>query len=297
MNILNFGSLNIDHVYRLPRFVRPGETVSCASYDRFCGGKGLNQSIALARAGANVFHAGKVGPDGGMLVEALSESGVDVRFVETGEVPTGHAVIQVDDAGENAIFLYGGANQTLTAGDADRALAHFGPGDLLLAQNETSAVAEALSRAKAKGLTTAFNPAPMGPEVAGYPLSDVDILILNETEAEGLVGKSLKEGADEALLALRGRCPAAKILLTLGSRGAVYAHGDARIRAEALAVKAVDTTAAGDAFIGYFLASLARGLAAEKALKLACRAAALCVTRPGASPSIPYLDEAERFTG
>lgn len=297
MNILNFGSLNIDHVYRLPRFVRPGETAACSDYARFCGGKGLNQSIALARAGAHVFHAGKVGEDGGMLVAALEESGVDVRFVKTCQTATGHAIIQVDDAGENAIFLYGGANQTLTGDDVDRVLAHFGPGDLLLTQNETSAVPEILARAKAKGLTAAINPAPMGPKVADYPLADVDLLILNETEAEGLIGQSGKSGVDATLLALRGRYPAAKILLTLGSRGAVYADGENVVRAAALAVKAVDTTAAGDTFIGYFLAALARGLEPSAGLSQACRAAALCVTRPGAAPSIPYLAEAESFRG
>ncbi len=293
MDILNFGSLNIDHVYRMERFVRPGETVSSLSYERFCGGKGLNQSIALARAGASVFHAGKIGPEGGLLKVALAENEVDIRFVETCETPTGHAVIQVDAAGENAIFLFGGANRMVTAKDAERALEDFKAGDMLLVQNEISAVGEIVALAAAREMVVAMNPAPMNADVLTYPLDKVNYFFLNETEAMGLSGES---APDRALAALTSRYPAARIVLTLGSRGALCAWDGQTAEARAPKVEAVDATGAGDTFIGYYLAAVSSGRAEAEALDLACRAAALSVTRKGASSSIPWLDEAEAFS-
>ena len=290
MRILNFGSLNIDHVYRVDHIVHPGETIGSASYSRFCGGKGRNQSIALARAGAEVWHAGKIGEEGRFLRERLAEDGVNVDFVEEVSVPTGHTVIQVDAEGENAIVIHGGANRAITQADAERVLRAFSPGDFLLVQNETSALKDLLELAAAGKLKVAFNPAPFSPEVPNYPLAGVDLFILNETEGRCLTGEA---GAEAGAAALLGRFPDAAVILTLGARGALYADRSGLFRLPGHRVAAVDTTAAGDTFIGYFLALYAKGADVRHCMAVACRAAALCVTRPGAADAIPALDEIE----
>jgi ribokinase len=290
MKILNFGSLNIDHVYRVDHIVHPGETISSASYRCFCGGKGLNQSIALARAGAEVWHAGKIGTEGHFLKERLAQDGVKIDFIEEVHVPTGHAVIQVDAKGENAIVIHGGANQAITRADAERVLRGFSPGDFLLVQNETSALKDILELAAAGKLKVAFNPAPFGPEVPNYPLEGVDLFILNETEGRGLTGETGTEAAAKALLK---RFTDAAVILTLGARGALYTDRSGTFQVPGHRVAAVDTTAAGDTFIGYFLAQYVKGSDIRHCMAVACRAASLCATRPGAADSIPTLEEIE----
>ena len=272
MKVLNFGSLNIDFVYRVRDFVRPGETIPALSFSRFAGGKGLNQSLALARAGAKVLHAGAVGVDGGFLLELLRENGVDHSLVATVEdTPTGHAVIQVADSGENSIMLYPGANHRITDELIDRALSATEPGDILLLQNEISCITTIMLRAAERGLRIFFNPAPMTKAVAVYPLDFVDTLIVNETEWEALT---------------RWRPPLkVNVLHTLGARGSVY-NGKIIVPAERVE-KVVDTTAAGDTFIGYFIAELLAGRDVESAMKTATRASAWCIQRVGAAPSIP----------
>ncbi len=292
MNILNIGSVNIDHVYAVDHFVRPGETLASARYDRLAGGKGFNQSIALARAGAAVRHAGVVGQDGVWLRDRLAHEGVDVAGLEvTPTVATGHAVIQVVPTGENAIVLHGGANQAVSAAQIDHAVATCAPGDYLLVQNETSSVAEAIRRAKQRGLRVVFNPAPMTPLVSDYPLQDVDIFILNETEAESL---TLKKSLGDVQLVMSRRFPRAATVLTLGPQGALYFDSASRFQCPGVAVTAVDTTAAGDTFIGFFLAELMRSGDPGAALALGCRAGALCVTRAGAADSIPWQRELDQ---
>jgi ribokinase len=291
MPILNLGSLNIDHVYRVPHFVRPGETLSSDSYQQFAGGKGFNQSVALARAGATVFHAGKIGPEGGWLLEILREAGASTDYVFQEETPTGHALIQVEESGENAIILYGGANRTISPADVEQVLGHFSAGDFLLLQNEISSMPEIIRRGSERGLRIVFNPAPMEATVLDYPLEAVSLFIVNEGEGQALTGES---DPDAILTAMRGRFPQAATVLTLGAAGAIYADETVRVEVPAVAVKAVDTTAAGDTFTGYFLAALSSGEAVEAALHLAAKAAAICVTRPGAADSIPWIEEVKR---
>lgn len=288
MRVLNIGSINIDHVYKVDHFARAGETIAGHSYNIFAGGKGFNQSIALARAGASASHAGRVGEDGTWLLRRLEQEGVDTAHVTTGDVTTGHAVIQVVPDGENAILLYGGANQFITEADVDSALLSCSPGDYLLIQNETSSVAYAIQKAHDKGLRVVFNPAPMSGNVHQYPLACVDIFILNETEAEGLTGKS---DLAELLASMRDRFPRSSTVLTRGSKGAIYFDASSVYQEPALLVEAVDTTAAGDTFIGFFLAELMLAADPVKALTRGCRAAAICVTRAGASDSIPSRHE------
>ncbi len=291
MEILNFGSLNIDHVYELDHFVQPGETIQSKNYRRFCGGKGQNQSIALAYAGARVSHAGRIGTDGLILKERLEAAGVDTRFVEIIDSASGHAVIQVNREGENAIIIDGGANHTISAQTAAHVVSAFSAGDCLLLQNEISAIPAIMQKGADRGLHIIFNPAPMTADVKTYPLHLVTMFVLNEIEGRALTGKTEPEGILNSMLL---RHPEAKTVLTLGKNGASYIDDKQQINVTAPGVDVVDTTAAGDTFIGYMLAGLALRQPVEAALETACRAAALCVTKHGAAESIPTRQELDR---
>ncbi|MSR82983.1 MAG: ribokinase [Candidatus Latescibacteria bacterium] len=288
MSILNFGSLNIDHVYQVEHIVRPGETLPSTSYQVFAGGKGANQSAALGQAGAKVFHAGRVGPEGHWLVDKLAGLGVDMRFTLGDEAPTGHALIQVDREGNNAIVLFAGCNTRISEAQIDQTLEEFVRGDILLLQNEINNLPQLMQQAKARGMMICFNPAPFTGEVPGYPLELVDILVVNEGEGSGLSGAQEPRAILEALVK---RYPQVKIVLTLGEHGVLYSSPQECFHLPAEQVRAVDTTAAGDTFIGYFLAGLAAGVSARQAMERATRAAALCVTRAGAMDSIPGAAE------
>ena len=287
--ILNFGSVNIDHVYSVSHFVRPGETLASERYATFSGGKGFNQSTALARAGAKVAHAGMIGADGGWLKDSLASDGADVTYLAVRDEPTGHAVIQVDASGQNCIIICGGANRAITPQYAEEVLSRFGDGDILLLQNEISAIPEIIRTSSARGLNIVFNPAPMGPEVCSYPLDLVDLFIVNEVEAAELAGATADSPPDAVLDLLRSKFPRAGVVLTLGTAGSVADIGGERVAVAAKRVKAVDTTAAGDTYIGYFLASRQRGLSLRDAMEKATEAAAICVMHAGAAPSIPRI--------
>lgn len=272
----------------MPHFVRAGETLASTDLRVYLGGKGLNQSVAIARAGEKVFHAGAIGEDGEPTLELLRQEGVDVSHVQKLPMPTGHAVIQITPKGENAILLFGGANQAITKPMIDCALETFGPGDLLVLQNEISDVKAIIDAAHARGMRIFFNPAPMDENVKSLPLQKIECLIVNETEAAALAGEA-------SLTALIAAYPGLHILLTLGKRGALYFDGKGTHTKNAYPVTAVDTTAAGDTFMGYFVAGIAENLAPNTLLARAAKAAAISVTRPGASSSIPRLWEVESF--
>jgi len=293
MRILNFGSLNLDFVYEVDHFVRPGETLGALSWSRFCGGKGLNQSIALAKAGAKVLHAGRVGKDGLVLKEKLEEFGADSSLVEIDDGPSGHAIIQVSREGENCIILFGGANMKIGKAQVSSALSKLSKGDFILLQNEISSMPEIMRLASAAGLKIFFNPAPMGPEVKGYPLELVGCFVVNEIEGAELSGLAESSSPEQVLASLKAKFPSADILLTLGSKGALFSAAGSKddVMVAAEKVKAVDTTAAGDTFIGYFMACLAEGAAPEAAMRVASKAAAITVTRKGAADSIPFRKE------
>ncbi len=283
MKIINFGSLNIDLVYQVDHIVQPGETIASSEHQIFAGGKGANQSAALARAGAPVYHAGQIGPDGQFLVEKLQGLGVDMQFTQTVAGHTGHALIQVEKSGQNSIVLYPGVNTTLARPFIDKVLNAFKTGDILVLQNETNEIPYLIEQAAQRGLRVALNPAPFTPMVLEYPLEQIEFLIVNEKEAEGLVGPHL----DDPITALAQRLPRAQILLTLGEKGAHYHSPSRQLYSKALRVEAVDTTAAGDTFSGYFLAAIAAACPIEEALARATHAAALCVGKRGAMDSIP----------
>lgn len=284
MKVLNYGSINIDLVYRVHHISRPGETISSLSLARFAGGKGNNQSIALAKAGAPVFHAGKIGSDGEWIRRNLRACGADVRFIRKSSGPTGHAVIQVADNAQNSIVLFPGANRQNTRKEAVETISHFGRNDILLLQNEINEMPFIMRTARAAGMVVWFNPAPFGKEVMSYPLKLVDVFIVNEIEGAALAGTSSEK---KALQVLADRFPRSRIIMTLGARGALYRHGKDEIFVPAPKVNAVDTTAAGDCFIGYFVASVMRNLPVKDCLRYACRAASISVTRKGAANSIP----------
>lgn len=292
MKILNFGSANIDHVYRTDRFVRPGETKQCAAYRKNSGGKGLNQSVALAKAGAEVYHAGLLGGEGAFLRDILMTSGVDCRFLKTVDAPSGHAIIEVEDSGQNRIMIFPGTNRMLTEDYADAVFSYFAAGDILLLQNETNLVSYLMRRAAEKGMRIAFNAAPMDAAVPDFPLELVSWLLVNETEGEALTGERVPEKIAERAAE---RWPDTALVLTLGTDGCLYRDADQMFRLPARKVNAVDATAAGDTFTGFFLAAIASSVSPKYALRLATAASAIAVTRPGAAASVPTLAKAKAF--
>lgn len=291
MKVLNIGSMNLDHVYQVDHIVQPGETESTGSLALFLGGKGMNQSVALAKAGVEVYQGGMLGPDGQPFLDACREYGVDSRYIRTVSEPTGHTIIQIDRHAQNCILLYGGANQCLTEEYVDEVLSHFAPEDILLLQNEVNLLPYLVDRACEKGMTIALNPSPFDEKLRAVDLSKVSIFLLNEAEGGQITGLTQPE---EILAAMVERFPDAQIVLTLGKDGALYAHGAERHFQPIFPVQAVDTTAAGDTFTGYFLAGLTEGLPIPEVLRRSAKASAIAVTRPGAVPSIPRRDEVLR---
>lgn len=292
MKVFNFGSINIDKVYRVPHLVRPGETLSSLSLETVLGGKGANQSVALARAGVQVHHIGRIGKADDWAVVQMLEAGVDVQAVERIDGESGHAIIQVDDDGENSIILHGGANQGFDRSVLEKRLGQATAGDWLLMQNECNDIDIALDIAAERNLSIAFNPAPMTDEVRHLPLERCAVLIVNETEAAALAGR---DDPDEALATLSEKYPQTRLVLTLGARGALLQFAGRQVHEAASKVRVVDTTGAGDTFVGYFLAGLMQGRDERSSLQHACRAAALSVTVAGATPSIPHAADVERF--
>lgn len=289
MKVLNFGSLNIDYVYCVDEFVKKGETISSKSLQVFAGGKGLNQSIALSRAGANVYHAGVIGEDGTFLIDLLKDCGVDSRFVDISkDTRTGNAIIQNDMHGDNCIILYGGANQSITKEKIDSVLEFFDAGDLLVLQNEINEIPYLMEKAYQKGMKIVLNPSPMNEKIFALPLEYVDCFILNEGEAKTLLNNSVQSDLSEQL---QKHFPHAEIVLTLGENGSIYVGKGGKVEQDAYKVKVVDTTGAGDTFTGYYLAERIRGASVQEALKLASMASAVAVSKKGAAPSIPTRNE------
>lgn len=292
--ILNLGSLCIDNVYQVPHFARPAETLLATGYARYPGGKGLNQSLAAARAGADVSHAGRVGEDGRFLVELLGEAGVDTQRIEVDpEVPSGQATIQVVPDGTNSIVIVGGANRTLDAGFRRRALAGLNDDDWILLQNEINDFPRVLEEAAASPARVALNLAPADAEARDALQSGIDVLIVNEVEAAMLAGLEADAAADQLLDGLIQRFADATLVITLGRAGLVWSAAGERGHMPAIAVQAVDETAAGDAFVGYFVAACAAGAGLEEALRSGTAAGALAVTVAGAATSIPIASDVQ----
>lgn len=288
MKVVNFGSLNIDHVYAVDHFCRAGETIHTKSYTQNAGGKGLNQSIAVARSGQKLYHAGLLGAEGARLAELLTDCGVDLRYLKRTQIPQGHAVIQVDPTGQNCIFTYGGSNVAVSPQDIDEVLSQFDAGDYLLMQNEMSNLTYMLRAAVQRGLRVVLNVSPISEEILHVDLTGVDWLVVNEIECAAMAGCEDPQMGYETL---KRRYPALGILMTLGSEGSVSWKDGEEIRQCAYPVKAVDTTGAGDTYMGYFVGCLAQGMRRQQAMQYASMASAISVTRPGAAVSIPQFEE------
>ena len=299
MKVLNFGSLNIDYVYSLDHFVQKGETISSEALHIFPGGKGLNQSVALGRAGVSVSHAGAVGKDGDFLLELLKESCVDTKYIQVLEgVQTGTAIIQNDKSGDNCIILYSGANHQITKEQIANTISDFEKGDFLVLQNEINGMESIMRVAEEKGLKIVLNPSPMNEKILELPLQYVDYFVLNEVEAAQILGLdniSEKDG-EKIVRELHHTYSRAKIVLTLGAEGSIYFDGEKLYRQRAYKTDVVDTTAAGDTFSGFFIAGILVGEAVEKAMDMAARAAGIAISRPGAAPSIPKIEEVLEFS-
>ena len=291
MKVLNFGSLNIDYVYSVDHIMREGETQACMKMERFCGGKGMNQSIALAKAGVGVFHAGMVGADGEWLLEMCQKSGVDTRYIRKTDGKSGHTIIQVDKNAQNCILLYGGANREITEEYIDEVLNEFEKGDIILLQNEVNLLDKIIEKAYEKEMIIILNPSPMDEAIKKCDLNKVSILLLNEIEGEQITGVTEPEKILDKLNALY---PDMKVVLTLGGNGSVYQEKEKRCKQEIFPVKPVDTTAAGDTFTGYFIASVLEGMSVESGMEMAAKAASIAVSRKGAAASIPYREEVEK---
>ena len=293
MKVLNFGSMNVDYVYQVDHILIPGETLASKERNTFCGGKGLNQSIALAKADIPVYHAGLVGEGGEMLLETCKENGVNIDFVKPVDGPCGHTMIQVDKNGQNSILLFGGSNRRMTREFVDEVLAHFEKGDIILLQNEINELDYIIDKAYEKEMMIILNPSPYDSALDVCDLSKVSLFLVNEIEGYQITGE--KE-PDQILEKIRTLYPNAKIVLTLGGDGSVYQDETGIYHQGIYKVKAVDTTAAGDTFTGYFISSIIDGLSVAKGLDLAAKASAIAVSRQGATASIPLREEVLNWT-
>ena len=289
--IINFGSINVDYVYRVPHLVKPGETLSSLDLVTGLGGKGANQSVAIARAGVSVAHVGRVFKGDRWAVELLASTGVDTDNIALIEGASGHAIIQVDDQGENAIVLHGGANQSFSIADIESALNRNQQARYLLMQNETNLLAETFELAQAKGIKIVLNPAPMTDNIKDLPLAKLDTLIVNQGEAEALCGAA---DIDEMTRQMAALAPQTRVVVTLGGDGAMLLANGEVTHINSPSVDVVDTTGAGDTFVGYFLAGVAEGMNDHNALQRACLAGSIAVTRQGAITAIPDRSEVSR---
>jgi len=286
--ILNFGSINIDYTYRVPYFVKPGETLASTELITGLGGKGANQSVALAKAGVSVSHIGRIASKDQWAVDLMQSHHVDMSLTRLVDEPSGHAIIQVDSQGENAIVLHGGANQGFKPAELEQTLKDYTHADMLLMQNECNLIQDAFSLANEMDLELAFNPAPMTSNISALPLGQLNTLIVNQGEAQALTGKSSIDSMTKELMI---RFPKTRVVLTLGKSGAKLIRNANVIEADSPTVDTVDTTCAGDTFVGFFLAGLVNQLSDRDALDRACHAAAVAVTKAGAIASIPDLKD------
>ncbi|WP_416334691.1 ribokinase [Anaerococcus sp. DFU013_CI05] len=294
MKIINFGSLNIDIFFRVNHIVRPGETISAQSIEKRAGGKGLNQSVALAKVFDKVYHAGSIGMDGAFLKDYLTREGINTRFIRESDIPTGNAIIQVDDNGENSIVLYKGANFDNDKEYIDEVLSNFDKNDILILQNEINNMDYIIKKGSEKEMKLVLNPSPITEEIKNFDFNKIDLLLVNETEAKEI---SNCDDVEKCIDYFRENYPNLKIVITLGERGSIFVSKDSKVCQNAYKVEAVDSTGAGDTFTGFFVAEFYQNNDIKKCLEFATKASALSVTKQGASISIPSMKEVEKFNG
>lgn len=292
MKIISMGSFNRDMVYQVDHIAAPGETIAAHTVENHWGGKGLNQAMALSRAYHDVHMVGAVNHSDAQVCQLLADNNINHQHVALSDQPTGHAIICVDREGQNSITFFHGSNYSFTADGVRDTLATFDRGDILLLQNEINCMADIMVTAKELGLKIALNPSPFEDSLLQLPLDAVSWFLINETEGYQLTGEKEPQRIAEVVAS---RWPEAAVVLTLGGDGVYYRHGDTILTQNAYKVTAVDTTAAGDTFTGFFLASVAGELPLAEALDRATRAAAIAVSRKGATSSIPTMDEVLAF--
>ena len=287
MKILNFGSINKDFFYSVNDFVKPGETISSIKYNVKIGGKGLNQSVGISKAGQKIYHAGIINKDDTFILDRLKKWNINCENIVLGVNPTGHAIIQVDKNGENSIIIHGGANHDFDIKFIKSVLSKFDSGDILVLQNEINNIKEIIDRAHHKKMKIVFNPAPFNNEILSYDLNKISTLILNQTEGEAL---SKEKKPVNILKVLNSKFNNTEIILTLGEKGSLYSFKDELLKIKAHKVDTVDTTGAGDTFIGYYVAGIASKMNKKDNLKRASKAAAIATTKLGGAGSIPRIN-------
>lgn len=288
MTIYNLGSINADHIYSVPHLPHPGETLSASNFFTGLGGKGINQSVAAARAGSKVVHIGAVGGDGQWAADKIEGYGIDAQHIAKVDTSTGHAIVNVDQNGENAIVIYAGANHCLTKGQIIDAMENAEAGDILLLQNETLLQSQAAEIAQKKGMKVIYSAAPFSVSAVREVLNAITILLMNRVESEQLC-----TGLETDLNDL----PVPDIVVTKGAEGVDWVRSgvDNIKHTPSFSVTAIDTTAAGDTFAGYFAAGLDQGKSMEQAMLFGSAAAAIKVTRTGTADAIPARVEVDGF--
>ena len=301
MKVLCFGSANLDHVYKVDHFTVPGETQGCLEYNIKCGGKGVNQAIAMAFAGNDTYFAGIIGSDGGLLKDALVDKGVHIDYMKISNKPTGHAIIEVDQSGQNHILLYGGTNKEIDFEYIDEVLSHFSKGDIVVLQNEINNVPYIIERCYEKEMKSFFNAAPYDIAVKNYPIEKVTWLVVNETEGAAL---SNEEDYEKIIQTLKQKYPHTHILFTMGKEGSRAYYKNLRVEQPGFTVKAIETTGAGDTFCGCSINGVLKygldNLDEEKLkeiLTYANAGAALITMKKGAIRSMPEPQNIKELIG
>ena len=299
MAVLVFGSVNIDRTFSLPHWVALGETILSSSLSVQAGGKGANQAVALSKAGAEVSLAATIGSDGLWIKDLLDSYGVGTSLMNVkDDTYTGTATILLDEKGRNSIVLYGGGNRENGKEYIDSVLSRFQKGDWLVLQNEINSLDYVVERALEKGMRICLNPSPFEDGLKTLPLEKIDLLVVNEIEMAQLTGEEIKDDIESyrKILKETGRkYPSSSILLTLGEKGSLFLERerDEILFSDIVKTDAVDTTAAGDTFLGYFLSSVIEGREYTEALRRASRASSIAVSRKGAMDSIPLREEVD----
>ncbi|MGC6517614.1 MAG: ribokinase [Candidatus Puniceispirillaceae bacterium] len=289
MTIFNLGSINLDYFYQVPHLPQAGETLATTRYHSGLGGKGANQSVAIARGGGKVVHIGNIHHGDTHHLALLEQAGVDLRHVEKSDIPTGHAIVIVeDDTAENQILLMQGANIAVTKQMIEAALQEAGPHDWALTQNETNLGEHFLHAAKHKGLQICYSAAPFVKQTVLSLLPIVDLLVVNEGEAHD-ISEAVAKAPDEWGIP--------HVIITKGADGAYYYGKDGAHYVPSHKVEAIDTTGAGDTYLGFLLAGLSKGQSMKEAMQIAASAAAIQVTRSGTASAIPSIDEIAHLDG
>ena len=285
----------MDHVYKVDHFTVPGETQGCLEYNIKCGGKGVNQAIAMAFAGNDTYFAGIIGSDSGLLKD------VHIDYMKISNKPTGHAIIEVDQSGQNHILLYGGTNKEIDFEYIDEVLSHFSKGDIVVLQNEINNVPYIIERCYEKEMKSFFNAAPYDIAVKNYPIEKVTWLVVNETEGAAL---SNEEDYEKIIQTLKQKYPHTHILFTMGKEGSRAYYKNFRVEQPGFTVKAIETTGAGDTFCGcsingvlkYGLDNLDEAKLKE-ILTYANAGAALITMKKGAIRSMPEPENIKELIG